>query len=72
VPEAVEDPAIGGFREAARGDRRPRYVSAQTLQSAPIAGGDADAGVEAEALNARAERAGHGLYLIDVDSVAEP
>jgi hypothetical protein len=72
VPEAIDDPAIGGLGEAVGGDRRPRHVSAQPFQSAPIARRHTDVRVEAEALDARAARTGDRLYLTDVDAVAQP
>jgi hypothetical protein len=50
VAEAVDDQAIGGLGEAVGGDRWASAVARETLQSAPVACGDADVRVEAEAV----------------------
>jgi hypothetical protein len=72
VSKPVCDPPIGELVEPLSGDRRPRNVPAQSLDSFSIPAPNHHSRVQAETLNARALLPDPRLHILDLDAIAEP
>jgi transposase len=68
----VCDPPIGELVEPLSGDRRPRNVPAQSLNSFSIPAPNYHSRVQAEALHARALFPDPQLHSLDLDAIAGP
>ena len=71
VLEAIEQAAVFEPGEALRRNRRARSVAAQALEATPVARGDGDVRVHADAADARAALALQNRQIVGVDAVAE-
>jgi hypothetical protein len=70
VLEAIQQPAIRQKRQSLGGHRGAAGVSAQTLESHTVMGGNADVGMNAVAGNCGAARAGGDGDVLQIDRVA--